>query len=120
MSLFRAERRRLLKRRFVRYLCLAGLLILLLIMAGTFLTNHRVGPAQVAAAQQEAERNYQAEVRANEQFRAECERAEAAGTKDLNRFPMNCVDIVAPSRDEIQPEWYMPATFDFRQSSAAR
>ncbi|GAB3796967.1 ABC transporter permease subunit [Micromonospora zhanjiangensis] len=113
MSLYKTELRRLRKRRFVRYLTLAGLLILLAVAAGTFLTNQKIGPAQRAAAEQEAQAQYQESVRGAEQFKKECQQAKAAGSKD-DHFPSDCEQITPPTQDSFQAAWFMPATFDFR------
>lgn len=115
MSLFKAEMRRLLKRRFVRYMTMAGLLVLAAVAVGTFLTNHKVGPAQIATAERAAEREYQRALGFVQQERQECERAKAGGTTtEPGRFPANCAEIMPPPREAFQAEWHMPATFDFR------
>jgi hypothetical protein len=115
MSLFKAEWRRLLKRRFIRYLVLAGVLVLVLVAGGMFLTNHKVGPAQVVQAEAAAERDYRENLRFTDQERAACEAAKGSGTVDPNRFPANCADIQAPPREAFSAEWHMPATFEFRK-----
>lgn len=116
MSLFRTELRRLVKRRFVRYVVLAGLAVLAAVAVGTFLTNEKVGPAQIAAAERTAEREYQQNLAWTEQFREECERAKEVGGADDEEYPDNCAEITSPTRDQFQAEWHMPATFDFRAS----
>jgi ABC-2 type transport system permease protein len=116
MSLFKAEMRRLVKRRFVRYMTLLGLLVLAAVAVGTFLTNEKVGPAQIAAAERAAEQDYQQAIGYAQQERQACERAKTAGTTEPRRFPDNCEDITPPPREAFQAEWHMPATFDFRKS----
>nr|MDT0660233.1 ABC transporter permease subunit [Micromonospora sp. DSM 115978] len=114
MSLFTTELRRLVKRRFVRYMTLAGLLVLLAVVAGTFLTNEKIGADQIAAAERTAEQEYQNNLRYTEEARQDCERAKADGTATEDRYPADCADIADPPRDAFQAEWYMPATFEFK------
>jgi ABC-2 type transport system permease protein len=113
--LFRAEWRRLLKRRFIRYLVLAALVILVAIAGGMYFTNHKVGPAQIAEAQAAAERDYQEAVRYTAQEKTACETAKSSGTEDPNRFPPSCDQIQAPPREAFSADWHMPATFEFRK-----
>lgn len=116
MSLFRTELRRLRKRRFVRYMTLVGLLVLAAVAAGTFLTNQKIGPAQVAAAERAAEREYQRQVMFTEQNRRECERVQASGTaQEKVNFPPDCSVIQPPPREAVQAQWFMAATFEFRK-----
>jgi ABC-2 type transport system permease protein len=112
VSLFTAESRRLGKRRFIRWAAVAGLLVLAAVAAGTYLTNQKASPEVVAAARAEADRNYQENARWSEEERKRCEAAR--GTGDAADFPADCTAIQPPSRDEIQFEWFMPPTFDFR------
>ncbi|MDG4833717.1 ABC transporter permease subunit [Solwaraspora sp. WMMD1047] len=114
MSLFTTELRRLVKRRFVRYMTLAGLLVLLAVVAGTFLTNEKIGRDQIAAAERTAEQEYQNNLRYTAEARQDCERAKAAGDQ-TDRYPADCADISDPPREAFQAEWYMPATFEFRK-----
>jgi ABC-2 type transport system permease protein len=104
MSLARAERRRLTKRRFTRYMLLIVLGVLATVAVVTFANTEKVGPEQVAAAQREADRQY-------EQQRAEYERFLATCQRD-NR--PDCSQVTAPSRDQIDPAWFMPPSFVFR------
>ncbi|WP_422774492.1 ABC transporter permease subunit [Plantactinospora sp. WMMC1484] len=118
MNLYTTELRRLGKRRFVRYLTLAGLLVLVAVAVGMFLTNQRVGPAQIAEAERAAEREYQQNVAMVQQHRAECERAKATGGAVADGFPDDCSVIEAPPRNAFRAEWHMPPTFEFRQEFA--
>ncbi|MFV2086121.1 ABC transporter permease [Micromonospora sp. LOL_021] len=118
MNLYRAELRRLGKRRFVRYLVAAALLLLVAIAVGTFLGNQKIGPAAYAEAERTAEAEYRAQVEWAEQWRAECERSQSSGA-DTNRFPPNCADIVAPTRDMYPAEPYLPATFTYHSDFPA-
>ncbi|HEX2773206.1 MAG TPA: ABC transporter permease, partial [Micromonosporaceae bacterium] len=116
MSLFRTEVRRLRKRRFVRYMTLAGVLVLLAVVAGTFFTNKSVTAEQIAAAKRTAEQHYQQNIAATEQFRRDCERVQAGGgsAEEKAHFPPDCAMIQPPSREEFNFEWFMPPSFDFR------
>lgn len=116
MSLFWTEIRRLRKRRFVRYMMLAGVLVLLAVAVGTFLTNKPVTAEQIAVAERTAEREYQQNIQFAEQERRECERVRAGGssTDETGRFPPDCSMIQPPPREAFQAEWFMPPSFDFR------
>lgn len=113
MSLYRAEIRRLSKRRFARYMVLLGLFLLAAIAAGTFAVNEKIGPEQWARAEQQAQAEYEQAVRAAEQDRRNCEEAEAAGTSD--RYPIDCAEIGPPAREAFPAGWHLPATFEFRE-----
>jgi ABC-type transport system involved in multi-copper enzyme maturation permease subunit len=96
------------------------LLLIFLVLAGvavgTFVNNHKTGPAQVAAAEREADRQYQQQAGWAQQERAACEQAKAGGSStDGQRFPPDCSMITGPSRDQIDAAWFMPATFEFRK-----
>ncbi|MDG4806531.1 ABC transporter permease subunit [Micromonospora sp. WMMD1120] len=116
MSLYRTELRRLTKRRFTRYATLLGLLVLAAVVVGVFFTNQKIDAGQLAEAERQADRQYQEQVRWSEQERAECERAKTAGTPSDGRYPDDCSVITPPSRDQIEAEWFLPSTFDFRET----
>jgi ABC-type transport system involved in multi-copper enzyme maturation permease subunit len=116
VSLYRAETRRLVKRRFTRLFTIGALLILAAVLAGVFLTNEKVGPDQIAQATARAQAEYKQSVAATEQIRAECESVQ--GTPRASDFPPNC-EISAPSESDINPEWYMPATFGLKDNLPA-
>jgi ABC-2 type transport system permease protein len=116
MRLFRTELRRLAKRRFTRNMTLLGLLVLVAVAAGTYLTNEKIGPEQIAAAQRAAEREYQRAVQFTEAHRRECERVQATGTtQEKANFPADCSVIQPPPREAIDPQWHIAATFEFRK-----
>jgi hypothetical protein len=115
VSLARAERRRFFKRRFTRYMLLLVLLVLAGVAVGTFVNNHKIGPAQIAAAEREADRQYQQQAQWAQQERAACEQAKAAGTNTNGRYPPDCSQITGPARDQVNAAWFMPATFQFRK-----
>ncbi|MBX7264972.1 ABC transporter permease subunit [Micromonospora sp. Llam7] len=115
MSLFRTELRRLAKRRFARWMTAGGLLVLVLVAAGMFFSNQKIGPEQWAAAERRAEQQYQEQVRWAETERANCERAKASGA-NVDYYPPDCADISPPPRESIEAEWFLPSTFDFRET----
>ncbi|GAB3968046.1 ABC transporter permease subunit [Plantactinospora veratri] len=119
MNLYTTELRRLAKRRFVRYLTLAGLLVLVAVAVGMFFTNQKIGPAQIASAERAADRDYQQNVAMTEQYRENCERSKAAGTATKEGFPEDCASIQPTPREAFQGDWHLPATFDFREEFAA-
>jgi ABC-2 type transport system permease protein len=111
MSLYKAETRRLVKRRFTKLFVFCGLLVLAAVAAGVFLTNQKVSPQTVAKANAEAQAQYQQAVRETNQQIQECQAAQ--GTPRASNFPPKC-DITPPSPSDIDPQWFMPASFDFR------
>ncbi|MBE1486632.1 ABC transporter permease subunit [Plantactinospora soyae] len=115
MNLYTTELRRLRKRRFVRYLTLAGLLVLIAVAVGMFFTNQKVGPAQLAAAERAADREYEQNLTFTRQHRAECDKAKAAGNAPEGAFPEDCSLIQPPPREMFQAQWHLPATFEFRK-----
>lgn len=116
MNLFGTELRRLTKRRFVRYMTLVGVLVLVAIAVGTFLTNEKIGPAQIAKAERAADREYQQAVEFTAAHRRECERVQAEGNaNEKSGFPPDCSLIQPPPREAIQGAWHLPATFDVRK-----
>ncbi|PZG17111.1 ABC transporter permease [Micromonospora craterilacus] len=115
MSLFRTELRRLAKRRFARWMTAAGLLVLVLVAAGLFISNQKIGPEQWAEAERAADRQHQEQVQWAEQERVNCERAKAAGDA-VDYYPSDCAEISAPPREVIEAQWFLPSTFNFRES----
>jgi ABC-type transport system involved in multi-copper enzyme maturation permease subunit len=91
---------------------LIGVLVLAAVAVGMFFSHQKLGPDQMAAAERTAERVYQEQVQGNEAFRAECERAQAAGAPDADRFPPDC-ELLIPPREAFQAEQFLPPTFDF-------
>ena len=114
MSLYTAETRRLVKRRFTKFFVIGGLVVLVAIAAGVYFTNQKVGPDQVAAAQQTADREF---ARVQQQAAQDQQRCVAApGTADAANYPADCGQLYTPTKDDFQAASYMPATFDFRKS----
>ncbi len=111
MSLFKAETRRLTKRRFTRFFTLGVVLVLLAVAAGMFLTNKKTSPEVAAQAQAKAEQEYQ---RAAQQYATDRQACEAApGTPNAQNWPANCDELYQPQQTDFDPDWFMPATFKF-------
>lgn len=108
MSLYKAETRRLTKRRFTRFFVLGTLVVLAAIVVGMFVSNQQVTPQTRAAAEAEAEAGYQEALRYAAEEKTRCEAAPVAGNPP-------CDQLYQPSRDDYQAQWYMPATFTFRE-----
>ncbi|MBW6433431.1 ABC transporter permease subunit [Actinoplanes hulinensis] len=113
MSLVRAETRRLFRRRLTSVLLIGVVLVLAAIAASTFVSNEKASPAQVAAAKQQAERQYQEAAADAEAEKQRCLTA-APGTAEAEKYPPNCADIYTPRPSEFEYVWYLPETFDLR------
>ncbi|MET0424654.1 MAG: ABC transporter permease subunit [Actinoplanes sp.] len=111
MSLYKAESRRLVKRRFTKLFSLSAVLILLLVAAAMFLSNEKVGPEQIASAKAEAQQQFQQSLASAEQEKKNCEAAQ--GTAAAGNYPSNCADMYQPTAEDYNPDWFMPATFEF-------
>jgi ABC-2 type transport system permease protein len=110
MSLVRAERRRLHKRRVTVVMLGIGLILLGLIAGGTWFTNQKVGDETKAAAAAQAQQEYERADRDwNDHVKQQCEDSVKAGTTPEGA-------CVGPSREYFKPEYYMPSTFDFKAS----
>ncbi|WFF01781.1 ABC transporter permease subunit [Micromonospora sp. WMMD964] len=116
MSLYRTELRRLTKRRFTRYMTLLGLVVLAAVVVGVFFTNQKIDATQLARAERQADQQYQEQVRWSERERVECEKAKTAGTPNDGRYPDDCSVITPPPREQIEAAWFLPSTFDFRET----
>lgn len=114
MSLYRAETRRLTKRRFTRWLVIGALVVLAAVAIGVALTNKKVGPAEIADAKAQATANYQENLRYAQQELTRCQAA--AGTPEAAQFPPDCSQMYMPSEEEYDYRGYMASTFDFKQN----
>jgi ABC-2 type transport system permease protein len=112
VSLYKAETRRLTKRRFTRWLVLGSLLVLVAIAIGMAFTNQKVGPDQIAAAKAKSEADFQEQSASAVADRQRCEAAK--GTAAASDFPPDCAQMYTPTREDFDYRWNMPATFDFR------
>ncbi|MFY1634516.1 ABC transporter permease subunit [Solwaraspora sp. WMMB335] len=119
MNLYRAELRRLVKRRFVRYLVFASLLVLAIVAVGTFLGNQKVDPQAVAEAEQAAQQQYELSLADSERWRTECEESKRSGAADTGGFPADCAAITPPTRDMFRAQMFLPPTFEFRDQFRA-
>jgi hypothetical protein len=120
MSLVRAELRRLVKRRFIRWMLVITLAVLALIATVIFASNQQPGPGALARAQAQAEQHYQENLRFMEQEIEACQQARDAGEdSDLRGWPEDCEEIrqwYGETSVEEMTQWFMPPTFDFRNS----
>ncbi|MFY1618098.1 ABC transporter permease subunit [Micromonospora sp. WMMD736] len=116
MSLYRTELRRLAKRRFTRYMTLLGVLVLAAVVVGVFFTNQKIDASQLAKAERQADQQYQEQVRWSEQERVNCEEAKRTGASNDGRYPDDCSVITPPAREQIEAEWFLPSTFNFRKT----
>ncbi|HEV7962929.1 MAG TPA: ABC transporter permease subunit [Actinoplanes sp.] len=112
MSLYKAESRRLVKRRFTKWLVIGCLVVLAAVAVGVFLTNQKVGPAQVATAQAKADQDFQEVTRQATQEQQRCQTAQ--GTPDAANYPPDCAQMYTPTREDFSYQNYMPSTFEFR------
>ncbi|GAA4594037.1 ABC-type transport system involved in multi-copper enzyme maturation permease subunit [Actinoplanes octamycinicus] len=112
MSLYRAETRRLTKRRFTIFFVLLALVVLGLVAAGVAVTNHKATPAVVAAAQADADRDFQEQTKLAAQEKVRCAERPAD-------YPEGCDALWTPTKDQFQAENYMPSQFDFRNNFPA-
>jgi ABC-type transport system involved in multi-copper enzyme maturation permease subunit len=113
MSLYKAETRRLVKRRFTKLFVLGGLVVLAAVAVGMFLSNQKIGPEQIASARAQAQADLQASVADTQRYRTECQAAQ--GTPKAADFPAGCDDIIDPTQENFRVDWYMPATLEFRE-----
>ncbi|MEU4239198.1 ABC transporter permease subunit [Actinoplanes sp. NPDC026619] len=113
MSLYKAETRRLVKRRFTKLFTIGALLILAAVAVGVFLTNEKVGPSQIAEATAHAQADYKQAVERTEQEKTTCESVQ--GTARAADYPPNC-EFALPAESDFNPEWYMPPTFDLKEN----
>ncbi|GAA2899347.1 hypothetical protein Acy02nite_44830 [Actinoplanes cyaneus] len=112
MSLFRAETRRLTKRRFTKFSVLIALIVLGLIAGGTAYTHAKASAETRATAEAQAENEWKDQVRFAEEAQQECQ-------KDPSKYGGNCADITPPSRDQISADQFMTPQFDFREDFPA-
>jgi ABC-2 type transport system permease protein len=114
VSLYTAETRRLVKRRFTKFFVIGSLVLLATIAAGVFLNSQQLGPAQVADAQQAADLNFQQAQQAAAREQQGC--AAAPGTADAGNYPADCSQLYVPARADFPASSYLPFTFDFREN----
>lgn len=112
MSLYKAETRRLVKRRFTKLFVAGALVVLAAVAVGMFFSNQKVGADQIAQAQAQAQLDYQRAVEQTAQDKKDCEAAK--GTPSASRFPP-CEELVAPQQSDFDAQWYLPSTFNFRE-----
>ena len=114
MSLYTAETRRLVKRRFVKILVIGTLLVLAAVAAGMFFSNQKIGSDQLASAQAQATAEYQRAVQDTAQMKQQCQALPVAAR--AGQYPANCDDLGTPTPEDFQARWFLPSTFDFREN----
>ncbi|MFI1991465.1 ABC transporter permease subunit [Actinoplanes sp. NPDC020271] len=112
MSLFRAETRRLSKRRFTRSFVIIALVVLGLIAGGTAYTHEKTTAQTRAAAEAAADQDYQEQLRYAEQARVNCK-------KNPADFGGDCDSITGPAREDISSDQFLTPQFNFRQDFPA-
>jgi ABC-2 type transport system permease protein len=113
VSLYRAETRRLVKRRFTRWLALGSLAVLALVAVGVAVTNQKVGPAEIAEAKTKATANYEENLRYAQDELLRCQAA--VGTPQASNYPPDCSQMYVPTAEEYDYRGYMESTFDFKE-----
>jgi ABC-2 type transport system permease protein len=112
VSLYKAETRRLVKRRFTRFFLIGALVVLATVAVGVFLSNQKSGPELLRTAQASADRDFQQQSQYAAQEKKNCEAA--PGTPNASNYPADCAQMYTPQRDDFRAESYLPATFEFR------
>jgi hypothetical protein len=110
MSLVRAERRRLHKRRVTKVMLLVGLLLLGVIGTGMWFSNQKVSDATRATAAAKAQADYEQQHTFWENGgKASCE----AAAKQENVDPAQMCGE-GPRQEDFRAEYYMPSSYDFK------
>lgn len=113
MSLFRAELRRLAKRRFPRWMLLVVLAVMAATVVGAFALHTKPGPEAEAQARAKAEETYAEQQRWMELEIAECEQSTNI---ERNWGVTDCEEIRHRYGTEVEDmvEWFLPPAFEFR------
>jgi ABC-type transport system involved in multi-copper enzyme maturation permease subunit len=114
MNLYTTELRRIFKRRLTRLMLVLLVLGLAGIVIGFSVASHKTGPAQLAAAEVEAEAQYRQQLQYHEASVRDCEAAKARGETVTDRYPPDCGKEFAPTRENFDARWYLPYQFEFR------
>lgn len=114
MSLFVTELRRLAKRRVTRLLLVLLVLGLAGVATAFSFSSHKLSKEVVAAAQVEADHQYQQAMKGWERTVADCDAAKARGEETEERFGPNCGRDWQPQPEMFDPKWNLPYQFDFR------
>jgi ABC-type transport system involved in multi-copper enzyme maturation permease subunit len=109
MSLVRAERRRLHKRRVTKVMLAIGVLILAVIGTALWFSNQKASDATRAKAAATAQREFESQTQYwNSAGKNECE----AAAKSQNVDPAQM--CFGPRQEDFKPEYYMPSSYDFK------
>lgn len=115
MSLPKAEVRRLFKRRVTRIFLTVTLLGLAIFPVAFTITSQRATPERRAAAEAQAQREFENATAQFERSVAECEAAKARGETGLDeRYGPDCGADYGPQREWFSAQGYMPYEFNFR------
>jgi ABC-2 type transport system permease protein len=112
VSLYKAETRRLVKRRFTRFFLLGALVVLATVVVGVFLSNQKSGPELLRTAQASADQDFQQQSQYAAQEKKNCEAA--PGTANASNYPADCSQMYTPNREDFRAESYLPASFEYR------
>lgn len=117
MSLYTTELRRLFKRRLTRLMLVLLVLGVAAIVVSFSVASHRIGPAERAAAEAQADRQYQEQVGYWQQAVKDCQAAKARGENVAGKFSPdnNCPEDAGPTRDQFDASWFLPYQFEFRK-----
>ncbi|MDI6098818.1 ABC transporter permease subunit [Actinoplanes sp. NEAU-A12] len=116
MSLFKAETRRLAKRRFSRYFVLGAVLVLVAVAIGMFVSNEKPTPAVIAQAQAEADRYFQEQTGYAAEEKKRCESLTPEQMKQQYGEGFTCDQLGQLQREDVQIQDFMPSQFDFREN----
>jgi len=115
MSLFRAEFRRLGRRRLTSWMLALVLALMAVVAVVVAIEHQRPGPAATAAAEAAAEREYREQLVWMEQEIAACQQAQDEGTDQQFGWPEDCQEIRQwyPSQADLV-QFNLPPAFEFR------
>ncbi len=115
MSLAKAEVRRLFKRRLTRIVLILALFVLAAFPIGFFISSQKASPETRAAAEVEAQQNFEQVSRDHATMVAQCEAEKARGSTTAEQmYGPNCGKDWAPTRDQFRAEDYMQYEFNFQ------
>lgn len=114
MSLLRAERRRLVKRRVTKIMTALAVFLLGAVVLTFSLISHKHDAAAYAEGERQAQAVYDQQRGYVTQLREDCERQKSNGSGDTKRFPEDCSTITAPPREAFPADQYLPFQFEFR------
>lgn len=109
MSLVRAERRRLHKRRVTKVMLAIGVIILAVVGTALWFSNQKASAATRAKAAATAQQEFETQTQYwNTAGKADCE--SAAKRENIDPAQM----CFGPRQEDFKPEYYMPSSYDFK------